>query len=397
MKKLFRRSISLAISAVLIAGLCACGGGSSDSGGGGSADTGSSSVPTEEQEITLSLASFFGTGNQHEAVLVWICNQMYERSGGTIKTDYYASGTLLSSATMLDGIKSGVADIGIVQPGDYTGRFPEIGLAETPGISFTSAAAYGRALTEYYETYQPAELDGVKVLGFEAGCIGVLASNVGPIRHPTDLSGQTIRALGNPAKSVAAFGATATDVAIADCYESLRTGVIDGIMTLTGSLDSFKLAEVIDHAYNYTLYNSSAIWIMNEDTFNKLSDRQKEAVLSTWSEASEYMLNVLPDDIYCCESLPAAMNSIEDYYYPTAEETAEFAELLAPIVDEQVAALNEQGYDGDEILERWLTLAEKYNAEYPISDPSDPDYVGMTYPDTGERVITDGITFETNY
>ncbi len=55
---------------------------------------------------------------------------------------------------------------------------------------------------------------------------------MGPIHSPDDLVGSTIRATGNLGKSITNLGGTPADVSMADCYEAIRTGVVDGIMTI---------------------------------------------------------------------------------------------------------------------------------------------------------------------
>ena len=64
--------------------------------------------------------------------------------------------------------------------------------------------------------------DGMTVTGGTKGCI---CSNAGPIRTPADLAGLTIRSTGTMAKAITAFGGVPSDIAIADCYESIRQGV----------------------------------------------------------------------------------------------------------------------------------------------------------------------------
>ena len=101
----------------------------------------------------------------------------------------------------------------------------------------------------------------------------------------------------------------------------------------------------------------------------------------------------LPDDCGTNASFMEAINSIPDYHYPTDEETAAFKELLAPLVDAQEAAID----NGTEIRSRWEALAEKWNAQYPYIPANDPNAYCAHYPDTGERVITEGLSWGPNY
>jgi hypothetical protein len=49
-------------------------------------------------------------------------------------------------------------------------------------------------------------------------------------------------------------------------------------------------------------------------------------------------------------------------------------------------SLNDKGYDGQEILQRWNDLADKWNAKYPYIAPTDPNFYVALDPATGERL-----------
>ena len=371
----------LALIIVLTMVFCLCGTASADA--------------SEDKEVTLSVASFLGSGNPAEPILNITFNMLYEKSGGTIKCEYFGNSTLLGQSDMIDGVKAGIADVGFLQFGDYPGMFPEMSMPEYPGIYFASGPAITNAYKDYYETYKPAELDGIHILTFECGTLGGIFSNKGPIHHPSDLEGQTIRSLGNMAKCVSAFGGVPVDVSIADCYESLRTGVLDGIMTINGALEGFKLSEVIDYGMNYPLYNHGNIWFMNEDVYNSLSENQQRAVDETFDALFDCLYSPYINDLFQFSRVGEAINEVDshgEYYWPTEEEIGEFQVLIEGIVQEYADSID----NGQEILDRWTALAEKWNEVYPHKDVREDAYI-MTYPDTGERFSSDNHVWQLDY
>jgi TRAP-type C4-dicarboxylate transport system substrate-binding protein len=252
------------------------------------------------------MASFQKSGDAAEKILNYVFNEIYTRSGETIKVDYYPTGTLCSQSNMLDGVMSDTADMGYMQVSDFGSRLPEISMLEYPGIYFASAPAISYAFMEYLDTYNPAEFQDFVLLSPTWGTLGTICENSGPIRSPSDLKGLTIRAAGNMAKSITAFGGVPTDLAITDCYEALRTGVIDGIMTKPVAIGSFKLQEVLKYGIDYPLYNNGGLYIMNKDVYESLSDRQRDAIDSAWKDAFDLCISKWQNDL---EKEPARWTS----------------------------------------------------------------------------------------
>ena len=341
---------------------------------------------SSDPKVKLSMANFLAAGNPYEVFLNYIFTEIYNRSGGTVEITYYPGGTLCGQGDMLDGIINGVADIGYVQIADNVSSFPELATIEQPGMYFSSAPAITGAFGEYIDTYAPAELGEFKVLSYMYGTKGCICSNGGPIHTPGDLAGKTIRSTGTMAKAITAFGGVPTDVAIADCYESLRQGVIDGIMTIRGAIYTWNLCEVLDYGMDYPLYNNGGMFIMNQDAWDRLTDNQKQAVTSSFDDAYEVCLRFMMNDFYKEPSAMRLKEEMMEYYYPTDEEIEQFRGLISGGVDDYIATLNANGYEGDEILRRWQELADKWNAEYPAKSDDDPDMYIALNPTTGERL-----------
>ena len=336
---------------------------------------------SDDPEVNLSLAIYVNAGNAHEPLLQYICNEAYKRSGGTIKIAYYPGGTLCGQPDMLDGIKNGVTDIGMFSVADNASAFPELSMVEKPGIYFASGPSISEAVTEYIETYQPAEMEGLHFLMAGYGTKGCICSNKGPIHTPDDLANQTIRATGPNAEVISALGAVPNDLAFADCYEGLRQGVVDGIMTIRNGVLNGMLYEVLDYGIDYPFYVNGFLYCMNQAAWDKLTPNQQEALSSAFRDAYDIGYKNFMNDLYLEVIATHFQTDFKEYYYPTEDEKMLFNDRISGIVNGYAATID----NGDEILQRWKDLAEKWNAEYPSKNEDDPDYYVTINPNTGER------------
>jgi len=393
-----KKAVALILALVLVFALVGCGkteapAASTNTTPAASTDTAKTDAPkaeepakTEDKVVELTYANFLASGNPYEVIFNYVFTEAYNRSNGTVKITYYPGGTILGQADMLDGIINGVADMGYVQPADNKSAFPEISMIEQPGLYFASSPAINNALMEYIATYQPAELSEIKVLSCTGGTKGAICQNGNPVHVPSDLAGKTIRATGTMAKAVTAFGASPSDIAIADCYESIRQGVVDGIMTLRGAVYTWNLTEVLDYGMDYPLYNNTGFFIMNLDVWNSLSENQQNAIQSAFDDAFEVCTQFFSNDFYKEPDAQRLKTELKEYYYPTDEEVEQWRVLVEDGVTQYVEELNSKGVNGDEIYQRWLDLAAKWNAEYPAKSDDDPDMWIATNPSTGERL-----------
>ena len=104
--------------------------------------------PASAAEVNLKFAHFYPPVNHHtgEMVPAW-AKRIAEQSKGRIEITQYPSGQLLKAPETFDGLRNGVADIGMVVPGLTPGRFPEISLADLP-FTFRTATGASRAMME---------------------------------------------------------------------------------------------------------------------------------------------------------------------------------------------------------------------------------------------------------
>lgn len=114
-----------------------------------------------------------------------------------------------------------------------------------------------------------------------------------PVRQPADLSGKKIRSTTAEVsiETVNAMGGVATPLAYADMYTALSQGTIDGAENPLAALYSTKLYETAKYVCLTGHQTTLSMFVMNKNTFDGLTDFQKEAFIAAGQEAAEYYNN----------------------------------------------------------------------------------------------------------
>ena len=228
----------------------------------------------------LKLAHFASTKYPlHVEVMTPLSEEIVDVSGGDLEIRIYPGGELgAGPAKQYDRAVDGVADITLALPGYTASQFRKTLMVELPGV-----VPAGKDVTEtFWANYDEVsrEFRRTKLLALWSNPPGVIMTVSKPIRTLEDLKGLKIRV---PSKNVGrvaeAWGATPVSMPITEVYNSMATGVIDGVLVDASVLNSFKLKEVANYVttgMNST--NSPMMLVMNRDSYKDLSDAQREAL-----------------------------------------------------------------------------------------------------------------------
>ena len=133
----------------------------------------------------------------------------------------------------------------------------------------------------YNKHFAPAgEHRGVKVLGVFTHGPGIIFNSKKPVNSSADVSSLKFRIGGGNINELSkAMGWNTTLKPAPESYELLSTGVMDGTFFPDESIASFKL-NMIKHATTFPggLYNTSFVFMMNQDKYKSLTAEQKAAV-----------------------------------------------------------------------------------------------------------------------
>jgi len=317
----------------------------------------------EAETFELSVAHFFPTGHAVETDLVQPWGEaVSEATNGNVTITSYPGGTLLGGPEVYEGVTKGVADVGISVYAYNAGRFPIVEAFLLPGISWDSAVSAGKALTEGIETLNPEELqDTHHLMSFSTGPGQLLMKT--PVESLDDLQGLEIGATAGPrGDALNMLGATPVVMPMPDVYEAQSRGVIQGVIAPYEALKGFKLVDVTDYiTHTPFLYVQHFFMTMNKDTWDSMPAEYQDAITEVTNQMYDDSVAGLFDRLNQ-EALDSSQAE-KDIEITTLseEETAKWKDKIAPVFDEYQAKLDEQGMDGEMILNTVKELADKYN------------------------------------
>lgn len=212
-------------------------------------------------------------------------------TNGSVTVTIYPNAVLGDERTLLERMKMGIVDAGIITSGPIINFIPQFGAIDLPFLFRSPEHAYkvldgpiGQGL------FAQMEQQGWKGLAWAERGFRNLTNNKRPIRTPADLKGLKIRVMQNPVyvDSFKALGANAVPMAWTEALTALQQHTIDGQENPLNVIVSFKLDEsqkymsITRHAY------APAPIIMSLMTWKKLSPAEQDAVLRAAKEAAQY-------------------------------------------------------------------------------------------------------------
>jgi len=212
-------------------------------------------------------------------------------SNGSVKVTIFPNATLGDERTLLERMKMGIVDAGIITGGPIINFVPRFGAIDLPFLFRDPAHAYavldgpiGQSL------FAEMEKQGWKGLAYAERGFRNLTNSKKPVNSPDDIKGLKIRVMQNPVyvDSFKALNANAVPMAWTEALTGLQQGTIDGQENPLGVIVSFKLNEsqkymtITRHAY------APAPILMSMVTWKKLKANEQQAVLRAAKEAADF-------------------------------------------------------------------------------------------------------------
>lgn len=227
--------------------------------------------------VKLKFANFFPPMHRNSVLMGEYCKELNKKLAGKVEITYYTGGTLLTAPKIAGGVSSGIADIGLSNCAYSRGRFPVTEIMELP-LGFPSSWVATNVAIDVYNKFKPKEWDSYHVLMFSTAPPNVLQTRDRPVTSLEQMRGLKIRGAGRIADTVKAIGGTPMPLEMADLYDALRRGVIDGNMGPAEQLKGWKVGEVQKYITgSWKIGSVFAFYVvMNKNKWNRLSpDVQK--------------------------------------------------------------------------------------------------------------------------
>lgn len=351
----------MALSLITMLAVTGCGGQGGEQGG----DQAEGPAADQKMEpVTIKFADFFPPTHPASVNMMqhW-ATRVEEVTDGLVKVDLYPAGTLLKNGDIFEGVVSGVADMGHDVSGYNLGRLPVLNAMYVGGIELKSGKVSCNVARDLLNELQPKELEGTQLMFVYGITPGVLMTTK-PVHKMEDLKGMQIRASGANVDTLEALGATPVGITIAETYDSMSKGVVDGALLPAEALAGFNLADVTKYVTQCDfMYNTVHYCVMNKDVWDSFPKDIQDKI----NEVNEEVFNVacdLWDKNLTKAGTELAVEKGSEIIQLTPEEEAKWKETLAPLKDEYAKVLDEKGIDGKMVMNRIVELADKYNELY---------------------------------
>lgn len=309
--------------------------------------------PAHAQVVNLKISNFFPPPSQQSKVVEAFGKALESKSGGKIKVQYFAGGSLVQAPAMFKGIESGITDVGYSHVYYTPGRMP---VSEGLGLPVGTPTGWVgvHAGNDFYEKYRPKEFGGVKVLTLHLNGPSMVITKK-PVAKLEDMKGTTIRAPGIAGDIVKALGGTPTPTPMMEVYDSIAKGVNEGVWGPYEVLKTFRFAEVAKNVtVSWQIGASFPFYLaMNQKSYDNLAPDLKKVVDSVsaeWVEQFATMWNQIDLDgkVYATEK---GVNYIE----LSPQEAARWQKAVEPMIGDWTKTMTGKGFKEAEV-KGWIAF-----------------------------------------
>ncbi|HHX77012.1 MAG TPA: TRAP transporter substrate-binding protein DctP [Firmicutes bacterium] len=349
-KRLFL--IGLCLALILVPVLTGCSGGNGDENG------------NDDKVYDISLQI------QHprpqflvQEVQIPYAETLKERSEGRLDVTVFDIGAVVSQGEEMDGVVSGLLEIGIGTPNYAPGEFPLSELACLPML-FPSSSVASLALCRIYEEFpefQAEYPDGAEMLSFFTGATYQLHTVNKPVRTLEDVKGLDLIAINKEtADIISQLGANPITIGTGDWYISLERGMAEGIVCPFAPIRAMQVSEIARYHTVLDMGLSPFYVAMNKNFYDNLPEELRQIIDeesgTKFAEACGYGLDHGSEiDI----EWMLEQGGEREFILLTPEEKADWAQQLRPIWEANIKEREEDGLPAQKIVDAMERFAEE--------------------------------------
>jgi TRAP-type transport system periplasmic protein len=243
--------------------------------------------------------------------------QIQERSKGTMSAEIYPGSSLMKTNAQFSAMRKGALDMSLIPISYAGGDLPELNLGLMPGLVTGYEQGLGwKNKTIGQELGKFLAAKGVMIVTW-IWQAGGAASRARPLVEVGDAKGMKIRGGSREMDLVLqAAGAAVLSLPSNELYAAMQTGACDAALTSSTSLTSFRLEELAKHL---TTGRAKSYWfmleplLMSKAVFDRLSNEERETVMSVGAELEEYgRAAAVEDDVRVAKVYEAAGAKVHD-------------------------------------------------------------------------------------
>jgi TRAP-type C4-dicarboxylate transport system substrate-binding protein len=232
-----------------------------------------------------------GKGDIRDEMVQIIARDINEAKLG-IEIQVYPGKSLFKPKEQWGAMVAGNLDITAFPLAYAGGKHPEFNLTLMPGLVKSHDHAARLNKSEFMnEIRKIMDANGVMVLA-DTWLAGGFATKGECVLGPETAKGRQLRAAGKSFEEMlAGAGASINSMPSSEIYTAMQTGVLDGAVTSSASLVSYRIYE---QAGCLTAPGDNALWVMYEPilmakkSFEALNDAQKDAIMKASAKAEKY-------------------------------------------------------------------------------------------------------------
>ena len=292
------------------------------------------------QERTFKLGLQNPKGHPLEQGATKFSELVAQRSGGKIKVNVFAGGTLGGDAQTVSALQGGTVEITVLNSGILASQVPDFAVFDFP-LMFANAREADAVVDGPFGQKLHARLADKGIVGVTYWELGFrnITNGRKPINTVEDIAGLKLRVIPNAINVdwVKALGANPTPMAFPEVYAGLESRAIDGQENPLSVILANKFFEVQKHlAITNHQYNPQS-FIFSKKVWDGLSADERKIVTDAAVEAGRFQRQVNRDAAanQLAELRKAGMQVTE---FSPAEQ-AKLRDRLKPVIDKHGAAI----------------------------------------------------------
>jgi len=283
---------------------------------------------------------------------------------GNYKMDWQESygGSIVKPKGVLEGVKLGLGDIGIVTTIFHSSKLPSQAISAVTPFVAADSVAVAKAVDEIAKEFPTMQKEFEKqnqvylATGVVLDTYQVFSKQ--PIASPADLAGSKVAGAGMNLRYLEGIdGAAGVRGGLTDFYNMLQTGLVDNAMLWPEAAKTFKIAEVAPHMLRVDLgaVNSKTITV-NADYWASLPDEVKEALQEVAVMYRDHVAGIAMDRASASrDAYVAAGGTIVEV---SIEDRQAWADAMPNIAAEWAEGLDSKGEPGSDMLKAYLGKLE---------------------------------------
>ena len=210
---------------------------------------------------------------------------------GRIKIKIFPQRQLGDDRAILEGVRDGLIEIGLVTMGPIGAFDSRVDLLELPflfkNVKHLDAVIEGPIGKKLLDMNKKSGLMG---LAYSVDGNSNITNSKHPIKSVDDFKGLQMRTIESPMRVAVmkALGANPIPIAYSELYTALSTGVVDGQSNPNWVITARSLAEVQKYITITQHIWAGTMILTSPETFSKLSEKDQKALRKAAFEAGEY-------------------------------------------------------------------------------------------------------------